>query len=48
LGYAVLLKAVGRETDAQRVVHEVSASSRGTPFHGTVEVLAEDIGLVAD
>jgi uncharacterized protein DUF4304 len=47
LGYAVLLKSVGRANDAQRIIDEVLASSAGTPFHSVVEVFAEDLGLAS-
>jgi uncharacterized protein DUF4304 len=45
LGYAALLNAVGRKSDAQRVVDDVRVRSRGTAFHTVVEVFAEDLGL---
>jgi uncharacterized protein DUF4304 len=45
LGFALLLKQIGRDVDAGAIVQQLCEDSKGVPFHATVQVLAEDLGV---
>ena len=45
LGFALLLKQIGRAADAAGIVQQVCEDSQGIPFHGMAQVLAEDLGF---
>jgi hypothetical protein len=45
LGFALLLKQIGRAADAATIVQQVCEDSKGIPFHGMAQVLAEDLGF---